>query len=85
MPRADESKYTDKQERKVDDLAEGLCEARRLRQGSRAARVGTVRAPCPSVISRRSGVGGSLASFTFASPESPRANKASSSRNQTPP
>ena len=39
MPRGDKSKYTDKQERKADHIAEGY-EKGRLREGSRAPRMG---------------------------------------------
>ena len=40
MPRGDKSKYTDKQERKADHIAEGYEKQRRLGEGSRAARLG---------------------------------------------
>ena len=40
MPRGDKSKYTDKQERKADHIAEGYEQARRLGEGSRTTRLG---------------------------------------------
>ena len=40
MPRGDKSKYTDKQERKADHIAEGYEKSGVRQEGSRAPRLG---------------------------------------------